>query len=549
MYLRTSVQKRADGTRLTHFQIAESYWDKKLKKPRTRIIYNVGRAEDPDVKDRLARLARAIQRRLSPDELVADRPGWTITDVRDYGDTYVLDALWHRLGIPEVLDEVLAARRLEFPVERALFTMVANRACAPSSKLYCWDRWLRDQAYVEGAEGIDLHHLYRAMDVLIEHQDAISKAIYFRLSDLLNLDVELIFYDTTSLHFEIDEADADTDDSVGLRKRGHSKNKRTDAPQVVIGLAVTRDGFPVRHWVFPGNTVDVTTVEQVREDLRGWRLSRCVFVGDAGMVSQENLRTLARSGGRYIVSVPLRREKEITDDVLRRPGRYKTVADNLRVKEVTVGEGERRRRYVVCHNPQEADRQRKRRDAIIAELDAELASLDHIDGEQHGKRVCALRTSKRYSKYLRFSKQGRPAINRARIREEERLDGKFIVHSNDDSLTPEDMALGYKQLLRAEAAWRTLKSGLGMRPVHHHLEHRIRAHVAIAVLGLLIERLAEHACGDTWRNIRDDLRLMKVVELSGPDGAVRQTTEPNARVLKRLKSLDIDRPPLVLGLR
>jgi hypothetical protein len=121
--------------------------------------------------------------------------------------------------------------------------------------------------------------------------------------------------------------------------------------RIVVGLAVTRAGFPVRHWVFPGNTVDVSTVEQVKRDLKGWRLSRCVLVGDAGMVSQANLQTLARGGGKYIVCVPMRRGDEVTEEVLARPGRYRAVADNLRVKEVVVGDGERRRRYIVCHNP------------------------------------------------------------------------------------------------------------------------------------------------------------------------------------------------------
>jgi hypothetical protein len=153
------------------------------------------------------------------------------------------------------------------------------------------------------------------MDILEVHKEGIEQALYFRLADLLNLDMELIFYDTTS-HFAIDEIDQGygVDDLVegsmaagskvykAPRKRGMSKNGRSDAPQIVIGLAVTRNGLPVCHWVFPGNTVDVTTVAQVKDDLKGWKLSRCVFVGDAGMVSQENLKRLSESGGKYILS-------------------------------------------------------------------------------------------------------------------------------------------------------------------------------------------------------------------------------------------------------
>src|SRR5215831_6945537 len=353
---------------------------------------------------------------------------------------------------------------------------------------------------MDGTETLALHHLYRAMDVLAAHKEAIAHALYCRLADRRSLDVELMFYDTTSLPFELDE--------IG----------RGDAPHIVVGWAVTRAGLPVRHGVVPGNPVDVTTVAQVKADLRGWQLSRCVFVGDAGMVSEENLRSLSRAGGKYILCMPMRRGDEVTRDVLRRPGRYKTVAENLRVKEVVVGEGERRRRYVVCHNPHEAQRQRAHRQQVLAELAAELASLRELAGDGHTKRVCQLRASGRYGKYLRSPKGGQVEVDPTKVRVEERLDGKFVLHTNDDSLCPEDLALGYKQLQRVEDAWRTLKSGLRLRPVFHWAPHRIHAHVALTVFALLLECVAERACGDTWRNIRDDLKQIKLAQLLSPQG-------------------------------
>ena len=171
-------------------------------------------------------------------------------------------------------------------------------------------------------------------------------------------------------------------------------------------MAVTRDGFPVRHWVFPGNTVDVTTVAKVKEDLRGWQLTRCLFVGDAGMVSQANLQTLSKGGGKYLLAMPMRRGDEVTEEVLSRPGRYRTVAENLDVKEVVVGEGERRRRYAVCFNPLEAKRQKAHREELLNELEAELASLSDLAKVSHTKRVCALRTSARYGRLLKETKAG-----------------------------------------------------------------------------------------------------------------------------------------------
>jgi hypothetical protein len=169
-----------------------------------------------------------------------------------------------------------------FDVERALFAMVANRACAPCSKLYCWEQWLKEEVHIAGTKELSLQHLYRAMDFLEANKEAIERAIFHRVADLLNLDVEVMFYDTTSLHFEVNEEDSGlgAEDIVhgsaaagrkaykAPRKRGHPKNGRSDVPQIVVGMAVTREGFPVRHWVFPGNTVDVTTVARVKQDLR-----------------------------------------------------------------------------------------------------------------------------------------------------------------------------------------------------------------------------------------------------------------------------------------
>jgi hypothetical protein len=181
-------------------------------------------------------------------------------------------------------------------------------------------------------------HLYRAMDFLEANKKAMEATVSRRVADLLNLDVEVIFYDTTSLHFEIDEEDVGDQDGqvrgsvaaghksyAAPRKRGYSKNGRSDVPQIVVGLAVTREGFPVRHWVFPGNTVDVTTVSRVKEDLRGWQLTRCLFVSDAGMVSQANLQSLSRGGGKYLLAMPMRRGGEVSAEVMSRPGRYHAV--------------------------------------------------------------------------------------------------------------------------------------------------------------------------------------------------------------------------------
>lgn len=567
MFLRESRHRRASGEEVVYLQLVESVWNPKTRRAETRVVYNCGRADNEQTRKRLQELARGILRRVSPEDLVRERTDWKLLDCWPYGDLYVLEQLWDRLGMHSLLpamtrdtvSKYVPKKERPLPVERTCFAMVANRACAPSAKLYCYEQWLREDVFVEGTQTLELHHLYRSMDFFEKHKEELEKAIFFRVADLFRVDVELIFYDTTTLHFEVDQEDAGGADGVeilgsqnagakryeALRQRSRSsKNKRSDVPQIVVGLAVTRDGLPVRSWIFRGDTVDVETVAKVKADLSGWKLTRCVFVGDAGMVSEDNLKQLAAGGGRYIVCMPVRAGSD-AEKALARPGRYKKVAANLQVKQVIVGEGERRQRMVVCFNPDEAKRQQAHREQVLAELRAELSSRPP-DREHETRRECQLRASERYGKYLTLRSR-HLEIDLKKVARRERLDGKFIVHSNDDSLSAEDMALGYKQLQRVESAWRMLKNGIHIRPIFHFVPHRISAHVSLSILALLLERIAENACGDTWRNIRDDLRQIKLARLLTPNGEVWQVTEPSDAARKRLSQLKIPPPPPLLN--
>lgn len=566
MYIRTTKKKTSTGKVVESLQIVESIWDRERQRSVVKVVYNCGSAHDETNRERLKKLARAILRRLSPDEIVIDNPEWKVIDSWPYGDVYVLEQLWDQIGFGELLPATTRdATRRVLPVERSCFAMVANRCCAPSSKLYCFEQWLKKDVRVTGTDSLDLTHLYRSMDYFEKNKDEIEKGLYFRVADLFNVDVELVFYDTTTLHCEIDEEDADGKDDVvvpgskqagakeyeALRQRSKSsKNKRADLPQIVVGLAMTRDGLPIRSWVFRGDTVDVETIEKVKQDLRGWKLTRSIFVGDAGMVSQENLETLSKGGGKYIVCVPMRRGDEVTKWVLTSPGRYKKVRENLQVKEVVMGDGERRRRYAVCYNPQEAERQQQHRRKVLDEL---KEMLPHLKAERakdttHSKRICQLRASERFGKYLKYE-NGRLQVDAAKAKSMERLDGKYVIHSNDDTLSAEDMALGYKQLMEVERAWRLLKSGIKIRPMFHWVPHRICAHVSLTMISLLLERIAENTCVDTWRNIRDDLRQIKLVQLLSPNGEVWQVTEPGPAASNRLKKLGITPPPPVMKVK
>jgi transposase len=325
----------------------------------------------------------------------------------------------------------------------ALFAMAAQRLDDPASKLACATRWLPDIAWLPEADKLAVDQLYRALDFLAVWSDEIERDVFLRSADLLRLDVDLIFYDTTTAYFEIDEPDEHCELWGGrlfapLRQWGHNKEGRDNQPQVIIAMAVTRDGMPVRSWVLPGNTADVATVARIKQDLHAWRLGRCLFVGDAGMYSADNLVELSRGLGRYVLAVPMRRVKDVETEVLTRPGRYRKVADNLAVKEVWVGEGERRKRYVLCFNPAEAEQQRARRAQVLVELTAELTLLEERD-EDHPKAACALMASRRYGRYLSADRHGRPKLDAAKVKAAEKFDGKWVVITNDETLTAKDV--------------------------------------------------------------------------------------------------------------
>jgi len=557
MYLRTTRQRRKHGPDAIYYQLAENYYHKERRRSETRVIHTFGRADQVEP-EALRRLAQSILR-VANDECI-DLPARTfppevgiddIEQVFDYGVVYAAHTLWEELGIGPLLREKMQQEGGEAPHDTALFAMTANRLARPTSKLACYERWLADEVYWPEAKVLALEHLYRALDFLLRHVEALEQEIFYRTADLFNADVDLIFWDTTTLYCEIDDEDDDGEvwedqEIPALRKRGHNKEGRDGNPQVVVGLALTRDGLPVRSWVFPGNTADVTTIHHLKDDLRGWRLNRCVFVGDSGMFSEANRQRLSRALGRYILAVPMRKVTEVQLEVLTRAGRYHDVAHNLRVKEVYVGTGERRRRYVVCHNPDEAAREHAHRERLLELVRAELAALDARQAD-HPKKACALLAARRFGRYLRMDARGRLSIDTTKVAAEAKYDGKFVVTTNDDTLDAEDVALGYTSMTLIEGCFRRMKTtGLQTRPIYHWRSHRIIAHVKLCVLALLLERAAEIRCQQTWRTIRHTLDQLKVVRYRMHGKTIVQSTQVTSPLANILRSLRIPLPKKIL---
>jgi hypothetical protein len=602
VYLRTSSRRNKDGTTVRYVSIAHN--ERGPGGPSVaKVLLPLGREDRLDVAG-LRRLVGSINRYLGDDAgsdagvQVGAEPGGEpgvgaggglrITESRPAGGAWLLDGLWQQLGIGTALREVLGDRRFTTDVERVTFALVANRALNPASKLAAAE-WITHDVAIPGlAEATD-DQAYRAMDLLVEADtDAkIQEAVFFAVANLLNLEVDLLFFDTTSTYFERETEDigtgdtaasdgdppagagteAGTGEAAGFRRYGHSKDSRGDLPQIIIGLAVTREGIPVRVWCWPGNTSDSAVLPQVKDDLRAWRLGRVVTVVDRGFSSAANLNYLRRAGGHFIAGERMRAGTAHVEEVLARQGRYRQVRDNLRVKEIRL-EHAPALRWVLCSNPDEATRAAAQREAALDRIRTELArittararlagttpataaAIRRRDAElaSHTRAECALRDHPALGRWLRQDARGRLVLDTAKVRAEARLDGKYLLVTSDPDLSAEDVALGYKNLLEAERGFRDLKSTLELRPVYHRLEPRIRAHVLLCWLALLLIRVAERRTEQTWPALARELGRLHAVTLTGPTGTVTQTTELTTAQQAILRACGLTPPPRITAL-
>jgi len=557
MYLRTTQRRRKDGSLARYVQLAHNRRVNGVTQ--AEVLLNLGREDQLDL-DALRRLAASITRFTDADggggmPLPGAAGEFDVVSSRPLGGVWLLDGLWRQLGVDRALGRVLGPRRFGTDVERVLFALVANRALDPCSKLAAAE-WASCDVAIEGLEEMDEDQAYRAMDLLVEAdaEAGVQEAVFFACADLLNLEVDLLFFDTTSTYFERDEPESG---DGAFRVYGHSKDHRPDLPQIVIGLAVTREGIPVRVWCWPGNTNDMSVLKEVKDDLRGWRLGRVVTVVDRGFSSDQNLRYLTRAGGHWIAGERMRDGSPDATAALARQGRYQAVRENLRVKEVRVGDGDAAKRFVICHNPAEADRERAQREDTIRRLEGELERINAQRAkakttearDAHTRSECALRDHPALGRYLRQTKSGRLLIDRAKINAEERLDGKFLLSTSDPDLSAEDVALGYKNLLEAERGFRDLKTTIELRPVFHRLEHRIRAHVLLSWLALLLIRVAERQTGQTWRRIALELGRLHLVTLTGPTGTLTHTTKLTDLQRDVLTAVGVQPPPKITALQ
>jgi transposase len=567
VFLRETKRKNQDGSVASYLQLAHNERHPVSGNPVAKVIHNFGRADQVD-RAALARLVSSISRFLTPEQAAAAAGGGVeVLDSRRLGAAWTLDRLWERLGVGAAIRRVAAGRRLDGEaVERVVFALVAQRACEPGSKLAA-TTWVAQRVAIEGCAEFTDDQAYRAMDFLLDALPEIAAEIFSAVAHLLNLDLDVVFVDTTSTYWETETADTNpeladpvADDEhtspveAGTRAFGHSKDHRADLPQVVIAMAVTRDGVPVRCWSFPGDTADTADtaiIRTIKDDLGGWGLRRLVWVADRGFASAANRAYLTRGGGHYIHAEKLRHTNTEAAAALARPGRYRTVADNLRVKEVSVApggdgdgdQGARTQRFVICHNPEQGLRDQQVRDNLVAHLQQLITGSDAWTARRRDELVGSLKTKPGLRRYLRRTPSGLLRVDHTVIKRETHLDGKWLLRTSDLTLTPDDLAAAYKQLLAVERGWRDFKGALGLRPVFHYREDRIRAHIQLCWLALLLLRVLENATRDTWRNLRHELDRMHLVTLATDHGQVAQRSTITAGQKAVLHAVDLPEPP------
>jgi hypothetical protein len=592
VFVKTSTRRNRDGSRVTYLQLAHSEWDPAAKSSRTKVLYSLGRADELD-RTAIERLIASLTRLLGVEPAtgpgperarVVGVPGLAFTDSRPLGGAWLLDGLWQQLGIDTLLRRLAAGTRRDPIVERVLFTLVANRALAPSSKLAATG-WLAERVHIPGIEATSDDACYRAMDWLLRVEPQLARGVFDQVAHLLNLEVDLIFFDTTSTYFETEDPDesvwrdpngrrlpdpptTDTSDGgadggadggdggeesvpdgaaakAGFRTYGKSKDSRDDLPQVIVGMAVTRDGIPVRVWCWPGNTSDSPLIRQVKDELRDWTLGKVIWVADRGFTSAENRRHLTAGGHGYILGEKLRSGSPEAKAALSRQGRYQQVRDNLRVKEVKVSEHER---FIICHNPAAADRDAAIRQRLIDRLQALIDGSDALAPTKRAELRGVISTKPGLHRYLRTTPSGLLRLDAAAVTADARLDGKYLLRTADPHLSAEDIALGYKQLLEVERGWRDMKQLLDLRPVYHRLEDRIRAHVLLCWLALLLARIVETRANTTWTRARNELQRLHTGTFTGPAGTFRQTTAPTPEARRLHEALGLALPPKILHL-
>ena len=464
------------------------------------------------------------------------------------GPSLIFERLWKELQLPGIISKLVEKRKYGFDVERAIFLTVLHRLFISGSDRQC-ERWKNTQ-HVDGAEKLSLQHFYRAMYFLGEEiddqlgktpfadrciKDVIEEKLFASRANLFS-GLSMVFFDTTSIYFE-------GDGGAETGSLGHSKDHRPDLHQMIVGVVLNEKGEPICCELWPGNTADVSSLIPIVDRMRvRFGIKEFCIVADRGMISEGTIKKLEKRNISYILGVRMRKQKIIREEVLTRAGRFEEVRlegqqdelDPLKVKEVW----EDGKRYIVCKNERQARKDEATRNAILSSLEEKLHS---------GAK--SLIGNKGFKKYLAVKKNS-VTIDKKKIEDEKRFDGKWVLSTNTD-LAASEVALQYKELWMVEYVFRDMKSILETRPIYHQLDETIKGHVFCSFLALVLrkeldKRLESHKLELEWNDIKRDLLLLQEVVLDeSKNRKVVIRTAPQGTCSGVFRAVGVALPPTI----
>ncbi len=481
MFLRVKSFKNKNDSRRNYLLLVAN---KKVSgKVKQITLANFGRIEEanefiPIVAEKLA----AYSNKLGVVNLSKDlKNDWS----KEYGPVLIYRKVWEDLRLDSYLKQYLKAKKIKFKAEDVFFSSVLNRLTEPKSEL-ATHKWAKRYYGLSPVE--DKNQWYRALDFAVEQKDKIEHDLFRAQLDLFHQEIDIVLMDTTSVVYWGDGKKAED-----ILDYGYSKQKRFDLKQVIVGIFMTKDGHPIGHEVYPGNTNDIKAFQRMIETIKGrYKIRRVIIVCDRGMVSKDNLKQLKDQDYEYIVGMKMRHlkyesAKEILDETQMEP-----VGEKIKARDIAYNG----RRLIACYNPEQAGNDRLKRQEVLSRLTEKLKNQG----------LKSLLVHREYSKYLKIEAE-KPEIDEDRIEKEKLYDGKFVLETNTD-LSWKQVVVAYKDLWQVEAAFRTLKNELAMGPIYHYTERRIRAHIFICFLALVLKVSLEKSL----KKISKKLFLSKVME-------------------------------------
>jgi len=524
MFLRCLAFSRKDGSQRKYFQIVQTY--RENGRVRQKIIANLGRLDELIASGTLEKLSDALSRYVGKKELLCKAEDLMATSALSFGPVPIFTSLWKKLGLPEAIDSATKRKTATYDPAPVIFRMVLGRLLDPSSKLST-HRWAETIWWDDGAV-VELQHYYRSLGILARSIKKIEEHLYYRERDLFTPAPDLLFFDTTSTYF------TGAGPMTELACHGFSKDNHPENKQVMVGVVMTREGTPLAHHVFPGNTPDAAAFSEVIEELSiRFGIKRVIVVGDRGMFNANVIERIEELKLEYIAGVKMRQDWDVKEIVLENRAPFETVTENLLVKLVELGE----ERYIVCLNEEEAKRDQAVREEIVSGLREKIAK---------GPRKMIGNTG--YRRYLSVDKDA-VQIDEKKIASEKKFDGIYVLRTNT-GLSAKEAALAYKGLWKVERAFREIKSTFEIRPVYLPREDRIKGHIAVCFLAFCLQvaflrvvRGAEKLKELSARSMLQDLSEIRMVHLKAREAEYRIRTElsPTANAIFQAAEVPVPR--------